>query len=526
MNLKEHNNNQYTKENTEVEKYLLRIIQRYFDIENNYTKESIEAMILESLTRFKQLIISEKGFIFSLNKQTGHLTLTIRDFDGEEAINKMTAFNKDFGTDEGTICEGNDERLSDDRKPLTHIHSIAQIENLKEALESVDKLKDVHFHNNQDVLNILRYVGSRTTIDLILIEELVQAVDNYCDTISKYKNGLKQISDEDIDTLIIYKTTILNELAHAKELIQEGNKWIDEMYEYIDKEISDLKNSTLDKLLHHVSKETLEEITEVVRNSYRVMYSGEMFIPKGTVTCNPHTIGTMADGTPYGTSFVQEESKITINYNNVSNPRPKLFFRFENEAGETCTYPLPYAVEIGKNRRMLLIDVTYDANRAYVVSRFVNKLSFYGNDSNFYDDDTLIIPSRNMSHILEINKLELEECDCELCLVDSQAKNNFIVSRLLPDTEYYIQGYNFAIDGPDYVDDTETVLSYTNWDTGEPDPVGISSGIKYNTNKKWADADIASEMLEYIVEYKIKPLSTVYNNARIYYQILGNKEGL
>lgn len=526
MKLKEHNNNQYTKENSEVEKYLLRIIQRYFDIEHNYTKESIEAMILESLTRFKQLIVSEKGFIFSLNKQTGHITLTIRDLGGEEAINKMTAFNKDFGTEEGTICEGNDERLSDDREPLTHVHSIIQVENLKKILDEVDKLEDVHFHSNQKLLDALRYTGSRTVIDLIMVEELTNAIDNYCDTLFKYKGSLKQISDSAIDTLVIYKTIIQDELAHVKTLIQESNKWIDEMYEYIDKQVSDLKLSTLDKLLHHVSKETLEEITNVVRQSYCIMKSGEIEIPKGTITCNPHVVGTMANGENYGTSFIQEETKITIDVSDVSNPRPRLFFRYENEDGETCTYPIPFSIEIGRNRRMLLIESEYDDSKIYITSRFINKLSYLGDSNNFYDDDTLIIPSRNMSHVMEYNQIELDECDCQLCLVDSKAKDDFIINMLLPDTEYYIQGSNFAIDGPEYVDDTQTELTYTNWDTGEPDPVGISSGIKYNTNKKWADADTASEMLEYIVEYKIKPLSTVYNNARIFYQILGNKEGL
>ena len=97
---------------------------------------------------------------------------------------------------------------------------------------------------------------------------------------------------------------------------------------------------------------------------------------------------------------------------------------------------------------------------------------------------------------------------------------------LFNNTEYYIQGYNFSPDGPDYVDDTEQILAYTDWDTGEPNALGLSSNIKYNINKKWAYADGASEQLEYIVEYKIKPLSTIYSNPRIYCQTMGNKEGL
>ncbi len=36
---------------------------------------------------------------------------------------KGTAFNKDFGTAEDTVCEGNDERLYDDRPPIAHANS-------------------------------------------------------------------------------------------------------------------------------------------------------------------------------------------------------------------------------------------------------------------------------------------------------------------------------------------------------------------------------------------------------------------
>lgn len=72
MALEQHEDNRFTKERDDVEKYLLRIIQRYFDIQNVYTQESIEAIIIESLTRYKQSIFHEKGgFIFSLNQKQG-----------------------------------------------------------------------------------------------------------------------------------------------------------------------------------------------------------------------------------------------------------------------------------------------------------------------------------------------------------------------------------------------------------------------------------------------------------------------
>ena len=61
MALEQHEDNRFIKERDDVEKYLLRIIQRYFDIQNVYKQESIEAIIIEPLTRYKQSIFHEKG---------------------------------------------------------------------------------------------------------------------------------------------------------------------------------------------------------------------------------------------------------------------------------------------------------------------------------------------------------------------------------------------------------------------------------------------------------------------------------
>lgn len=40
---------------------------------------------------------------------------------------KGTAFNKNFGSNADTVCEGNDGRLSDSRTPLTHSHAIGDL---------------------------------------------------------------------------------------------------------------------------------------------------------------------------------------------------------------------------------------------------------------------------------------------------------------------------------------------------------------------------------------------------------------
>jgi len=48
----------------------------------------------------------------------------------EDSFAKNTGFNKNFGTTAGTVCEGNDSRLSDSRTPLAHTHLEADITDL------------------------------------------------------------------------------------------------------------------------------------------------------------------------------------------------------------------------------------------------------------------------------------------------------------------------------------------------------------------------------------------------------------
>ena len=59
----------------------------------------------------------------------------------EPAFNKNTGFNKNFGNTAGTVCQGDDSRLSDARVPLGHAHAISDVTGLEAAL-----------NNKQDVI--------------------------------------------------------------------------------------------------------------------------------------------------------------------------------------------------------------------------------------------------------------------------------------------------------------------------------------------------------------------------------------
>ena len=52
----------------------------------------------------------------------------------EYMFSKNTAFNKNFGTTSGTVCQGNDSRLSDARTPTAHTHTVSDVSGLQTAL--------------------------------------------------------------------------------------------------------------------------------------------------------------------------------------------------------------------------------------------------------------------------------------------------------------------------------------------------------------------------------------------------------
>ena len=287
MNLEQHENNRFTKEHNEIEKYLLRIIQRYFDIENIYNQESIEAIIIESLTRYKQDIYHEHGgFLFSLNQRTGHIVLTINDLNGEEAFEKQTAFNKDFGDAVDTICEGNDPRLEDKRKPLEHKHEIADITGLKERLEKIIPTSSniSHIHKNKDILNMIIYTGTRTQIDLIELEYLSETLKSYYENLLYCQKEEKVITNESINDLSHYITIIENDLAYAKSLVENAVTWIDDAYKYTDNQIELLKSKFVKLFLDYATKDNVNNLKEYFSNTYRIITDGEISIPNGQFT--------------------------------------------------------------------------------------------------------------------------------------------------------------------------------------------------------------------------------------------------
>ena len=156
-----------------------------------------------------------------------------------------------------------------------------------------------------------------------------------------------------------------------------------------------------------------------------------------------------------------------------------------------------------------------------------NTFDTYVTENNFYTDTDIIIPSiqsKDLGTILSI----IEEKNCQLCLIDSNTKNNFINNLLADNREYFIDGIYTLTDNESeqhFLDKNGNVMNYFNWDSGQPILSIMSACIKINQNKKWATAD-AYDMLYYVMEYNIKRITQYFDNPRIYYQVLNTKEGL
>ena len=79
----------------------------------------------------------------------------------EPVFSKNTGFNKNFGSTTGTVCEGNDSRLSDARTPVTHNHVISTVINLQDELDN----KADAFTGYTGTLTVIKTInfGAQTT---------------------------------------------------------------------------------------------------------------------------------------------------------------------------------------------------------------------------------------------------------------------------------------------------------------------------------------------------------------------------
>ena len=94
----------------------------------------------------------------------------------ERKFEKNTAFNKDFGDTENTVCQGNDERLYNARKPTTHKHSKSEITDFPTKVSAFDN--DKNYQNEEQVKRLLSSLVNSAPETLDTLAELANALGN------------------------------------------------------------------------------------------------------------------------------------------------------------------------------------------------------------------------------------------------------------------------------------------------------------------------------------------------------------
>lgn len=288
MNFQERDNNIYEKSNDDrISVYLKNIISRYFDIEKEINDETKEAIIIQAYTRLKQFMATyTNNFVVSLNEKSGSVSISIQDINGEPAFKKNTAYNKDFcdndTIEQDTIVRGNDIRLSDSREPLIHIHNISDINGLQEEIDKLDVKLDEnrHIHHNKNVLDMLRYTGTNTEIDLVLIEYLIQkckmAVDGFNDMDDYMVNTAKKYINELMYVTIESKKII----QYVKLNVDSWIDWIQDAKEYTDDNKKNAYEIFINVLNDCLSKDEYNNIANTLKNAVTLFKHGTFSYPE------------------------------------------------------------------------------------------------------------------------------------------------------------------------------------------------------------------------------------------------------
>lgn len=511
MNIIEHENNQHTKEIDAIDKYLKRILQRFFEIENNNTKEAQEAIIVEAIGRAKRDFIQNTDYIFSLNGKTGKIVLTPSFLKGEPLIDKKTAFNKDFGNIEDTICESSDERLYDEREPLPHVHFCSDIKEIKETIDSLSKLSEIHLHNNQNLLDILTYTGTKSSIDLVYIEGLLESLKWKKQNLSLLLSKLNAMQKEYIKQMEKIPGILEQDIKQSTEKEVAKMSWVKDARLYAYSLTMHLKQQADIINALGPTAQNAAQLDSLFAQCDKLKADGEFLIPDGAFVLNSVQDSTYTSGSytsPVGHSTVTENISFSTVIPDVSNATIKLFFRYD-EGSFVKTIPLPYQT-IDENGNMICIQGGWNPNGDVCIE--VN----YATTSNYYlqEYDGQYFGIDHTAKAIA-NALAAEPNHC-LCHIRKQDTNTFIKSLINPSQSYFIGGQYGGLHGEYEFEDNEEMLWF-NWASGEPN-IDIGWKIQMNGAGLWSIVEDSNARPSV---YELIPckLSTRYTNPRIYYEI-------
>ena len=425
MSLKDYDNGNYTKEYDDpVIKYLRSIIQRYFQIENEISQETKESIIIQAYTRLKEFINAyDTRYIISINGRSGAIDLLIRDFGGEPAFDKNTAFNKDFcdiinkevtiyndtnitytqygKNQENHIVEGNDDRLYDARVPLAHIHVIDEIVGLKEILDNYDGGGYIHGHSNLTILEALRYTGSRTEIDLAILELLYEKVNTTIDSLTEQDEYFMNTAQRFLNQFAHIFDAILARLAYVKsqldswinDFVEKSNKYSDESNVMFRKTLSEILKGYLSKseyaILEQMLLNSITLVDEKILN-FNPAFKIDNYEKVLTKKTSKKYLGRNVDYDVYEgytkftlnsrTAYKVTDNNVLSNFHNASilNADCKLYFEYTKD-GVSYKDELPHVYQINNSKHdCILIYGNVDSeNRINIYTRRIGILPVY-----------------------------------------------------------------------------------------------------------------------------------------------------
>ena len=284
MRISELQDNMYIKSIDTVEQYLLSIIQKYFENNDEAIEGSIEFIIQEAVSRIQQELDYNSLGVLKIKfpdgtEETGDVTITLDKLNGEPLISpKLSAFNVNFGNQANTACEGNDPRLSDARMPIKHTHPIDDVLGLEGLISSLlGKINknDVysHVHTNKDILDKIIYTGKKDKIDLAILDDFEAKLNT---AINNIKNKIIQYTEETqekIDDINAELVIINNKIDSFKEyVINKCEEYLTEAKNYTDTVFDDSVTNTKQWIDdNYVKKEHIQKLIDIANSVYTLV---------------------------------------------------------------------------------------------------------------------------------------------------------------------------------------------------------------------------------------------------------------
>ena len=95
----------------------------------------------------------------------------------EDMFSKNTAFNRNFGTTSGTVCQGDDSRLSDARTPTAHAHTVSDVSGLQTALNGKQDVISGYTGNVSVVIGVDFTAETVTTVEIKIVNGIITEIN-------------------------------------------------------------------------------------------------------------------------------------------------------------------------------------------------------------------------------------------------------------------------------------------------------------------------------------------------------------